>query len=123
MYECRVEAGFSAAHQVRMYDGELEPVHGHDWKVEAVFRGPALDEIGVLIDFVLVERVLREIVGALHHTSLNACPAMNGLNPTAEHVARRIFEQLREQLGAAAPLAGVYVTEAPGCVAAYLEGS
>jgi hypothetical protein len=43
-----------------------------------------------------------------------------GLNPTAEQVARRIFEELAARLGPAAPLAGVYVREAPGCTAGYL---
>ena len=115
MYECRVEAGFSAVHQVRMYDGALEPVNGHDWRVEAVFRGAALDRIGVLIDFVAAERALKEIVAQLHHTHLNQVAALGGVNPTAEHVARFIFDQLRAKLGVEAPLTGVYVHEAPGC--------
>src|SRR6185295_13016370 len=78
MYEVRVHAGFSAAHQVRMYDDALEPIHGHDWKVEAVFRGPELDRIGVLIDFVAVQRALDEIVAQLHHTHLNEAPMLAG---------------------------------------------
>jgi 6-pyruvoyltetrahydropterin/6-carboxytetrahydropterin synthase len=119
MYECRVEAGFSAAHQVRMYDGVLEAVHGHDWRVEAVFRGPGLDAIGVLVDFVAAEQALRDVLARLHHTPLNEAPLLAGLNPTAEHVALRVFEELREKLGPAAPLAGVCVWEAPGCMAAY----
>lgn len=103
-----------------MYDGTLEPIHGHDWMVEAVFRGPELDRIGVLIDFVAAERALADLVAGLHHTSLNEAPLLQGLNPTAEHVARRVFEELQVRLGDAAPLASVHVTEAPGCVAAYI---
>ena len=120
MYEVRVQAGFSAAHQVRMYDGRLEPLHGHDWEVEAVFRGPELDGIGVLVDFVVVEGTLRAVVAGLHHTCLNEAPMLGGLSPTAEHVARRIFEELAARLGPGAPLIGVYVREAPGCTAGYL---
>ncbi len=121
MYECRVSAGFSAAHQVRMYDDALEPIHGHDWKVEAVFRGPELDTIGVLVDFVAAERALREAVAPLHHTRLNDAPLLRGLNPTAENVARIIFDELHARLGPDVPLAAVYVDEAPGCIAAYLR--
>jgi 6-pyruvoyltetrahydropterin/6-carboxytetrahydropterin synthase len=121
MYECRVNASFSAAHQVRMYDGVLEPIHGHDWKVEAVFRGPGLDSIGVLVDFVAAGRALQETVLSLHHTRLNDAPLLRGLNPTAENVARVIFEQLEARLGPDVPLVAVDVHEAPGCVAAFLR--
>lgn len=120
MYEVRVQAGFSAAHQVRMYDGRLEPLHGHDWEVEAVFRGPGLDRIGVLVDFVAVQEALREVVAGLDHTNLNEAPLLAGLNPTAEHVARRVFEELQGRLGAETPLVGVWVCEAPGCRAGYV---
>lgn len=118
MYEVRVRAGFSAAHQLRLYDGSLEPIHGHDWKVEAVFRGPELDGIGVLTDFVPVQKALAEVLGGLHHQNLNDAPLLGGKNPTAEHVARVVFEQLRERLPAA-PLLAVYVEEAPGCIAGF----
>ena len=42
MYEVSVEALFSASHRLRLYDGELEPPHGHDWRVTATFRGDSL---------------------------------------------------------------------------------
>jgi 6-pyruvoyltetrahydropterin/6-carboxytetrahydropterin synthase len=118
MYEVQIEARFSAAHQVRMYDGELEPIHGHDWRVEAVYRGGQLDEIGVLIDFVAVQAALDALANQLHHTHLNEVSLLAGDNPTAEHVARRVFDQLHQMMPEA-PLAGVYVHEAPGCVAGY----
>lgn len=120
MYEVRVRAGFSAVHQVRLHDGRLEPLHGHDWRAEAVFRGPALDRMGMLVDFMAAEEALGEVLKQLHHQNLNEVPLLAGLNPTAEHVARRICEQLQARLGPEAPLAGVWVEEAPGCVAAYV---
>lgn len=120
MYEVRVKAGFSAVHQVRMYDGRMEPLHGHDWEVEAVLRGPELDRIGVLVDFTAIEEALRAVVAGLHQACLNEALMLAGLNPTAEHVARRIFEELAARLGPEVPLAGVYVREAPGCTAGYL---
>lgn len=124
MYEVRVQAGFSAVHQVRMYDGELEPIHGHDFKAEAVFRSRDLDRIEVLIDFVAARDALREVAKRLDHRNLNNVSLLRGTNPTAEVVARCIYELLREALGSQAPLAAVYVEEAPGCVAGYLaEGT
>ena len=122
MYEVRVQSRFSAAHQVRMYDGELEPIHGHDWLVEAVYRSRELDSISVLIDFVAVEAALEATTREIHQTRLNDAPLLEGDNPTAERVARRIFDRLRTILPSA-PLAGVYVHEAPGCIAGYLAES
>jgi 6-pyruvoyltetrahydropterin/6-carboxytetrahydropterin synthase len=119
MYEICIQARFSATHQVRVYDGEFEPLHGHDWAVKAVFRGPELDRIGVLVDFVAAEQALRAVVAALDHTYLNEVPLLRGLNPTAEHVARRVFEELAARMGAQTPLFAVYVREAPGCTAGY----
>jgi 6-pyruvoyltetrahydropterin/6-carboxytetrahydropterin synthase len=96
MYEVSVEADFSAAHRLRLADGSLEPPHGHDWHVTATFAGDGLDGVGLLVDFVAAEARLRAVVGRLHHTDLNECPAMRGLNPSAEHVARVIFELMAE---------------------------
>jgi 6-pyruvoyltetrahydropterin/6-carboxytetrahydropterin synthase len=121
MYECRVQSGFSAAHQLRLIDGSLEPLHRHDWKVVAVFRGPVLDTVGLLIDFVAAERALNEVTTVLNDGNLNGCPMLRGANPSAEHVAGAIFAELRAKLGADAPLVAVYVEEAPGCIAGYLE--
>ena len=120
MYEVSVEAVFSAAHRVRMPDGTLEPVHGHDWRVRVTFAADVLNKAGFVVDFVAAENALREAVGALHHTDLNTCPAMGGLNPSAENVARVIYDLIgrNEVLGAA--LDRVRVTEAPGCNATYI---
>jgi len=123
MYEVRVEGGFSAAHQVRTPDGQLEPLHGHDWKVEAVFRGRNLDASGMLVDFISVQEGLQEVSSQFHHTHLNDHPLLAGQDSTAERVAVVFFEQLRLRLGEGAPLAAIYVREAPGCVAGYSLGA
>ncbi|HRX83670.1 MAG TPA: 6-carboxytetrahydropterin synthase [Phycisphaerae bacterium] len=122
MYEVSVEAQFSAAHRLRLADGTLEPPHGHDWHVTVVFAGAQLDPIGVLVDFIAAEARLRSVVGELHHTDLNACPAMRGLNPSAEHVARVIYEQMAADPQLAEALQRVRVSEAPGCAATYIGG-
>ena len=121
MYEVSVEARFSAAHRLRLEGGVLEPLHGHDWHVTASFVGPSLDEFGMLVDFVHAERVLGEIAAQLHHSDLNENPAMNGLNPSAEHVALVIFECLESDTVLSPTLQRVRVTEAPGCAATYLR--
>ena len=49
--ELVLKAAFSAAHRLRMYDGSLEPLHGHNWQVEVFLVGSTLDAIGVVADF------------------------------------------------------------------------
>jgi 6-pyruvoyltetrahydropterin/6-carboxytetrahydropterin synthase len=117
MFEISVEAQFSAAHRLRLADGSFEPLHGHDWRVTAVFAGAQLDAEGLLVDFVAAEARLRSAAGELHHTDLNTCAAMRGLNPSAEHVAKIIFDMLSGDRNLARTLHRVQVTEAPGCTA------
>ncbi|NOX59774.1 MAG: 6-carboxytetrahydropterin synthase [Planctomycetes bacterium] len=121
MFEASVEAAFSAAHRVRLPDGSLEPLHGHDWCVAATFARCELDESGFVVDFIAAERCLAAIVGQLHHRDLNTCELMAGLNPTAEIVARGIFEKLAEDDSLGRALHRVRITEAPGCSATYLK--
>ena len=121
MYEVSVEAQFSAAHRLRLADGTLEPPHGHDWHVTVTFAGETLDASGMLVDFVAAEAHLRAVVADLHHHDLNDCPAMQGLNPSAEHVARVVYERMANHPELAHALDRVRVTEAPGCAATYLR--
>lgn len=119
MYEVRVRGGFSATHRLRLEDGSLEPLHGHDWKVEAVFRGGTLNRVGFLIDFEKARDALDQVLALLHYADLNSAAALEGANPTAERVARSVFHRLRERLGHDQPLVAVHVEEAPGCIASY----
>lgn len=121
MFEASVEATFSAAHRVKLPDGSLEPMHGHDWQVTATFASEQLDETGFVVDFIAAERGLARVVEQLHHTDLNVCPAMNGLNPTAEIVAQVIFNLLASDDSLRDRLHRVRVTEAPGCSATYIR--
>lgn len=119
MYEVLVQAEFRASHQLRLLDGQLEPWHDHLWMAEARFRGPELDDIGVLVDFTTVQEILRALTTALSDQHLNDSPLLVGVNPSAEQLARMLFLELRRRLPADSPLVSVLVREAPGCFAAY----
>jgi 6-pyruvoyltetrahydropterin/6-carboxytetrahydropterin synthase len=119
IYEVRVRGRFSAVHQLRLADGSLEPLHGHDWKVDVIFRGARLDSVGLLIDFEEASAALRKVLAEFDHGDLNTVAWLAGDNPSAERVARVIFERMQAYLGADRPLAGVCVEEAPGCLAGY----
>lgn len=118
-YELTLEAEFAAAHRLRLYDGEYEPLHGHNWRVEVYYRGDRLDSIGVVADFTVLQAQLREVVAPLHDRYLNELPAFAETNPSAENVARHIFDALNNSPVAGARLASVRVWEAAGCAASY----
>jgi 6-pyruvoyltetrahydropterin/6-carboxytetrahydropterin synthase len=121
MFEVAYETTFCSTHRLSR-DGEpLEPVHGHDWRVEAVASGPALDGIGVVIDFEHLKKAVGEVAARFHYADMNAHPDFAGKSPSAEEVARYFFEEVRKGLGTDGRLLRrVRVWEAPGCSATYV---
>jgi 6-pyruvoyltetrahydropterin/6-carboxytetrahydropterin synthase len=126
MYEVTICREFSAAHAIRLYDGTLEPVHGHNWSVRVTVGADKLDEIGVVMDFHLLEQSVDRLIETVHNRNLNdVSPFADGaVNPTAEQVAHWLGDRVAAQLPAAVRLRLVEVGEAPGCLATYrpLEG-
>ena len=112
-----VESGFRATHHVRLPGGGLETPHPHDWKVRVFLSRPELDDLGMVADFEGIQRTLAQVLLGFQHADLNTCAAFAGVNPTAEVLAKFIFERLGEC--GLADLRRVEVTEAPGCVASY----
>jgi len=117
MFTVCVEKRFSAVHRVRFVDGTVEPAHGHDWMVRAYFARVELDAAGMVIDFGEAQAGLRDAVTRLHHTDLNTNEVLHGLNPTAEVVAKYVFDELAAR--GLVSIRRVEVTEAPGCVAMF----
>jgi 6-pyruvoyltetrahydropterin/6-carboxytetrahydropterin synthase len=93
-FEITTTRHFSAAHQLRLYDGSLEPLHGHNWKVKVAVGAGQLDTIGVVMDFHELERLLDMILVPLHNKHLNDTPAFSEINPSAENVAFHIGRSL-----------------------------
>lgn len=85
---------FAAAHQLRLYDGSLEPLHGHNWRVTVTVAADKLDAIGVVMDFHELERQVDAVVAPLHNTHLNDAAAFAQLNPSTEHVALHVGRSL-----------------------------
>ena len=115
MYTVKVEGAFEAAHRVVGYPGKCDRLHGHNWVVELSLRGTELDSLGMLVDFKVAKRVLGEVLEAYDHRFLNElAPFAGGVNPTAENLARIIYEAIEAK--AAFPsgaLAAVTVFESP----------
>ena len=103
MFEVRVEANFAAAHFLKDYHGKCENLHGHNYKVYAHVRGNTLDSGGMLVDFGVLKKALRQTCSQLDHTNLNDLKDEQGnsvflQNPSAERIAFWIFTKVNELL-------------------------
>lgn len=98
MFEITVEETFAAGHALRNYRGKCENVHGHNYRVQVTLAGEELDAAGLLVDFVEVKQALHAVVDRLDHQFLNDVPPFDELNPSAENMARHIFEELGKGL-------------------------
>lgn len=121
MFEISVSKVFAAAHAIRLPDGSLEPVHGHNWSVQVTVASEQLDSIDTVMDFHDLERALDELLARVHNRNLNDVEPFIGLriNSTAERVAWWIGTALQPGLPSGVRLVSVHVGEAPGCVAVY----
>lgn len=127
MYEITISRVFSAAHAIRLYDGTLEPIHGHDWSVEVTVGSDQLDGMDTVMDFHVLEQAVDALLDGWQNRSLNECPpfapALPGgplaINTTAERVAQVVGEAAASVLPEGVTLRWVRVGEAPGCFATY----
>jgi 6-pyruvoyltetrahydropterin/6-carboxytetrahydropterin synthase len=94
-FQIEVSREFSASHQLRLYDGTLEPLHGHNWRVLVTVEAGKLDPIGVVMDFHALKRRVDQVVDPMHNRHLNELAAFSSRNPSAENVALHIAESLR----------------------------
>jgi len=98
MYEVSVDETFAAAHNLREYHGKCEDLHGHNYKVRVILEGKELDSTGLLYDFVHLKQAIRNVIGSLDHKYLNELAPFDKLNPSAENIARHIYDQTAKQL-------------------------
>ena len=112
-FEITITTEFSASHQLKLYDGSLESLHGHNWRVVVTVSAKQLDGIGVVMDFHELHKLLRQIVEPWHSRHLNGVPAFRRRNPSAENVAGHIAESLK--LPPKVKLEMVEVWETPDC--------
>lgn len=119
---------FCAAHFIT-YDGEAEPLHGHNYRVSVTVEGD-LQTDHLVFNFVTLKRLMRQIVDRLDHRTLLPdanphftitradgeitvlthgrryvlpeadCLILPMPNTTAEMLAQYLAGQLRERIGA-----------------------
>jgi 6-pyruvoyltetrahydropterin/6-carboxytetrahydropterin synthase len=117
MFEVKIVRHFAAAHRVEDYPGNCERLHGHNWRVEVVARRKELDGLGMVMDFRKLKELTQQALEPFDHNYLNEIPPFDRLNPTAENIARHLYEVL----SAAAPVTRVDVYETDTSVASYFK--
>lgn len=123
MFEIEVSAAFEAAHFIEGYAGKCARLHGHNWTVEAIIRGEELDKLGMLVDFKILKAELKKILDEFDHRFLNELETFAQDNPTAENIARKIYQRLAsaEIFSGSTKLYAVKVHESPNSCVTYYE--
>ena len=98
MFELKILNHFSAAHQLTMVAQKCENLHGHNWHVEVCVKGDRLDAGGVLVDFGIVKKHVRELMQRLDHQFLNELPYFEKDPPSSENIAVYIAHSLQAML-------------------------
>lgn len=116
-FDITIEGRFNALHQLRLPDGSLEPLHGHDWRVQVTVSRDdgGVDDCRFVVDFHDLQHRLAELLQPLQHANLSEMESFAGENASAEHVAAWVGQSLR--VPAEAHVVAVAVEEAPGFVA------
>jgi 6-pyruvoyltetrahydropterin/6-carboxytetrahydropterin synthase len=90
-----VEFYFAAAHRLPRYQGPCFRMHGHNYKFFIALEGEVDPATGMIADFGQIKQVVGEAVLArADHQVLNDFLE----NPTAENIARWIWETLAPKL-------------------------
>jgi 6-pyruvoyltetrahydropterin/6-carboxytetrahydropterin synthase len=112
MFQVSQEIDFCYGHRLLDYAGKCRSLHGHNGRAVIVLEGESLDERGMLVDFTDIKRELAGwIDGTLDHRMIlsDRDPAIRFLrelgeplhvidcNPTAENIARLIYEHAESQ--------------------------
>jgi 6-pyruvoyl-tetrahydropterin synthase len=128
MFSLTVSDHIMVAHSFRGAEfGPAQRVHGATFAVEAEFRAPRLDRLGIIVDIGLARGELRRALDTLDYRNLDDEERFRGANTTTEFLAAHIHGLLRAALRegrfgpGGAGVAGLRVTlrESPNAWAAY----
>ncbi len=109
------EFSFDAAHRLP----EVPPthkcarLHGHTYYVTIFVQGPVEEQSGWVMDFSEIKTAFKPILEQLDHYYLNEIEGLE--NPTAENIARWIWQRLKPTLPALSKIM-IKETCTSGCV-------
>lgn len=100
--------------------GPAQALHGATFTVDASFRGPGLDQHGMLVDISAAAESLRRVLDPLRHRNLDELDEFAGQNTTTEVLAGWVADRLVAEVldgrlhgglaGAATTVTGVTAT-------------
>jgi 6-pyruvoyltetrahydropterin/6-carboxytetrahydropterin synthase len=131
MYRVTREILFCYGHRLLQYDGKCRHLHGHNGRAVITLESARLDALGMVMDFSRIKRVVSAWIDEtldhkmLLHKDDPVLPFLRQLgepvhvmdvNPTAENIARLIFDFA---LGQGFPVVEVQLWETDHCFASY----
>lgn len=131
MFQVSREIDFCYGHRLLSYEGKCRHLHGHNGRAVITIEAESLDDRGMVLDFGDIKQIVSTwIDDNLDHRMLlhEDDPAVSVLeklgeplylmdsNPTAENIARLIFEVTREN---GFPVMECRLWETPRCFATY----
>ncbi len=118
-FELGADAFFGARHYLT-FGGRKGETHYHSWRVEVRIESDTNDEEGTVIGFAEARGALEAKVADYNETLLNNVEPYDRIQPTAENIARVIFQDIGPSLTRGATrLKTVRVWESPTNHAAY----
>ena len=100
-------------------DGSKESEHEHDWLVTAELGSDKLDRLGFVMDFKRLKGMVNDIVAQFDNLALERVLYFQQNCPSAENVAKYIYEALERELPQNVKLQNIKVIEQPGCSAKF----
>jgi 6-pyruvoyltetrahydropterin/6-carboxytetrahydropterin synthase len=112
MFRITREVRFCYGHRLLNYEGKCRHLHGHNGRAQIVLEAPALDALGMVVDFSQVKQVVGGWIdrtldhAMILHRDDPALPFMRqqsepvfvvDVNPTAENIAKLIFDYAKSQ--------------------------
>jgi 6-pyruvoyltetrahydropterin/6-carboxytetrahydropterin synthase len=121
MFAISVDTQFQASHRLVLADGSKEPVHSHNWSVTADVSSDRLNSMGLVMDFNQLRAMIDNIVAEFSGKRLDKNNYFQRHNPSAENVAKYIYEKLEPALPEGVRLHQIKVVEEAGCRAKFGE--
>ena len=112
MFQVTREIRFCYGHRLLNYDGKCRHLHGHNGRAVITLAADRLDALGMVVDFSTIKRVVSVWIDAnldhrmilhkddpvLPHLKAQGEPVfLMDVNPTAENIARLIYEFVAAQ--------------------------
>ena len=129
MFQVSREIDFCYGHRLLNYEGKCRNLHGHNGRAVITIESEQLDHRGMVLDFSDIKKVVSTWIDdhldhrMILHRDDPAVPFLKDLkeplhlietNPTAENIARLIYEFTQSQ---GFPVINVQLWETPHCYA------